>query len=361
MIGPILFPLSPLLFGPPILPFAFLSHSLLSLLLLQTLALGALLTLDLPAATLLLPIGVGLANIAEADPGPPGGGSCALEAAAKGIAQTTGRSSSLPVVGQRRLVDTISELLIGIGVILLSIDLGVSVVRGRLGIRVSLLLVLLWASRVEVVVPVVVVPVVLAAKIEQIAQPATATTAPAGSIVLVPSLGSTIVGVAKVGVGVEAAAATAAVAHAAAGRLKLDAVGPPIEEGPVRRALRRTGGGVVDVGGGVAFLEVAVTAAPAERGQLQAGTGVRVGASTSGARRIRRNARCRHDEGRDAGGGGGTDAGNNKKKRGNERITRTCMRMRHLVDFDLTPTAATGNTSSTGTDRGAGMDMAPCC
>ena len=343
-----------MLFGPSIFPFAFLSHSLLSLLLLKTLALGALLTLDLPAATLLLPIGVGLANIAEADPGPPGGGSCALEAAAKGIAQTTGRSSSLPVVGQRRLVDTISELLIGIGVILLSIDLGVSVVRGRLGIRVSLLLVLLWASRVEVVVP-----VVLAAKIEQIAQPATTTTP--GSIVLVPPLGSTIVGVSKVGVGVEAAAATTAVAHAAAGRLKFHAVGPPIEEGPVRRALRRTGGGVVDVGGGVAFLEVAVTAAPAERGQLQAGTGVRVGASTSGARRIRRNARCRHDEGRDAGGGGGTDAGNNKKKRGNERITRTCMRMRHLVDFDLTPTAATGNTSSTGTDRGAGMDMAPCC
>ena len=206
----------------------------------------------------------------------------------------------------------------------------------------------LWASRVEVVVP-----VVLAAKIEQIAQPATTTTP--GSIVLVPPLGSTIVGVSKVGVGVEAAAATTAVAHAAAGRLKFHAVGPPIEEGPVRRALRRTGGGVVDVGGGVAFLEVAVTAAPAERGQLQTGTSVRVGTSTSGARRIRRNARCRHEEGRDA---GGTDAGDNKKKRGNERKTR--MRMHHLADFDFTPAAATGNTS-TGTDRGTDMDMARCC
>lgn len=269
MIGPILFPLSPLLFGPSILPFAFLSRSLLSLLLLKTLALRALLTFDLTAATLLLPIGVGLANITEADPGPLGGESCAPEAAVKGIALTTGRSSPLPIVDQRRLVDKISELLIGIGVILsrplplLSIDIGVSVVRGRFCIHVPLLL-LLWASRVEVVVPVV-VPVVLAAKIEQIAQPATdaATATTPGSIVLVPPLGSTIVGVARVGV---EAAATTAVANAAAGRLKFHAVGPSIEEGPVRGALRRTEGGLVDVGGGVTFLKVAVSVPPAECG-----------------------------------------------------------------------------------------------
>ena len=273
MIGPILFPLSPLLFGPSILPFAFLSRSLLSLLLLKTLALGALLAFDLPAATLLLPIGVGLANITEADPGPLGGRSCALEAAAKGIALTTGRSSPLPIVDQRRLVDKISELLIGIGVILsrplplLSIDIGVSVVRGRFCIHVALLLLLLlWASRVEVVVTVV-VPVVLAAKIEQISQPATdagtGTATTPGSIVLVPPLGSTIVGVARVGV---EAAATTAVANAAAGRLKFHAVGPSIEEGAVRGALRRTERGVVDVGGRVTFLKVAVSVPPAERG-----------------------------------------------------------------------------------------------
>ena len=275
MIGPILFPLSPLLFGPSILPFAFLSRSLLSLLLLKTLALGALLTFDLPPATLLLPIGVGLANITEADPGPLGGGSCALEAAVKDIALTTGKSSPLPIVDQRRLVDKISELLIGIGVILsrplplLSIDIGVSVVRGRFCIHVALLLLLLlWASRVEVVVTVV-VPVVLAAKIEQISQPATdagtgtGTATTPGSIVLVPPLGSTIVGVARVGV---EAAATTAVANAAAGGLKLHAVGPSIEEGAVRGALRRTERGVVDVGGRVTFLKVAVSVPPAERG-----------------------------------------------------------------------------------------------
>ena len=201
-----------------------------------------------------------------------GGGSCALEAAVKGIALTTGRSSPLPIVDQRRLVDKISELLIGIGVILsrplplLSIDIGVSVVRGRFCIHVALLLLLLllWASRVEVVVTVV-VPVVLAAKIEQISQPATdaATATTPGSIVLVPPLGSTIVGVARVGV---EAAATTAVANAAAGRLKFHAVGPSIEEGPVRGALRRTERGVVDVGGRVTFLKVAVSVPPAERG-----------------------------------------------------------------------------------------------